>query len=111
MKTKTLRIAVWGEEICLHRRLLNIEVPHDATNEEIEDLSQSVFDDVAEPPEWELEDSHEIWGSDSMGSQVEVQSTAPDNEPIHARLEWNKEGEVVLVTGTPMEATVAGVEV
>ena len=44
MKTKKYEIAVCGEEIVYHKRHLRIEVPEDATDEEVFSLQSSALD-------------------------------------------------------------------
>ena len=88
-------VEVWGEETIHHKRLLIVEAPEGTTEKEIEALSLDVFEQVSEPPPWELEESCGIWPCKEY--HPEVIGAAPDCDPTDAQLVRNEEGELVVV--------------
>ena len=94
MSGKRYVVEVWGEEVLRHKRLLTVEVPEGTTIDEIEDLQMCVFDDVPEPPKWELEELYGIYGC--LDHVPEVQREASDSEPTDCRLVRNASGKLVL---------------
>ena len=63
MSTRKFEIAVWGEEIIRHSRILRVELPDDVTEDEIDLIQSDVLEQVPEPPEWDIEESDGICGS------------------------------------------------
>jgi len=96
MNAKRYVVEVWGEEVCRYRRLVTVETPEDATEEEMERLDMIAFEQLPEPPEWHLEESDGIWPCECY--DVEVVREAHSSDPTDARLVRNGDGQLVLLT-------------
>ena len=60
-ETRRIEIEIFGDETIRHLRRLCIEVPIEMSDEEIETMDASVFVEVAETTEWEIEYSDGIY--------------------------------------------------
>ena len=93
MNAKKYEIAVWGEQLVLHKRQLRIEVPDDVTEDEIDLMESNVLHDVQRGSDWWIEDAGEI--SESIET-VDFVRSLDENVPVHARLVRNDRGKLVL---------------
>lgn len=96
MNTKRLEIEVSGHEEVRHLRRLCVEVPDDATTDEINRIMSVVFEDVPEHPAWEAEESYGISACDDL--TVEVTGEVEQTQLVDCRLERDQSGNLALVT-------------
>ncbi|MEK6248584.1 MAG: hypothetical protein N2C12_10425 [Planctomycetales bacterium] len=82
-------IEVWGEEVRKHSRRLNVRIPLDATDKEIDELMSCDFDHVS-GPDWIFEESDSIEGSDVEGAAIV--GIADDGNRIVACLQRDDSG-------------------
>jgi hypothetical protein len=80
----------------LSRRPAVIEVPDDATNEEIKELEADWLNDILDatsaPSWWDMEDSEDF----EVVDEVEVHGEADGNDPVDLQLVRNPAGELAL---------------
>lgn len=100
MNTKKISVAVTGEELSQHIRLVRLEVPIDATDDELETITSDMLLNLGEDT-WECEDSDGVCENDDP---IYFDSDLDDNEQVHGRLIRNSSGELELEE-SPLEVS------
>ncbi len=85
-KTKKVELEILAEETVHHLRTVCIEVPEEMTDEEIESLDVSIFNEGFETGEWQIEESDGIWpcgkptivGPAGPGAEIELTLESDD---------------------------------
>lgn len=87
-------VEIWGEQAVRYTRNLVVEVPEGTTGFEVEDLLPSAFAKITEPSMWKQAENTDVYLIDAYGT--DVKGTAGADEPVHARLVRDADGELVL---------------
>ena len=96
MNTKRFEIEMSGHEDVRHLRSLTIEVPDDATEDEINMIKSTVFEGIPEHPAWQAEESYGISACEDV--TVEVTGEVEPSRAVDCRIERGQSGDLVLVT-------------
>lgn len=96
MNTKNFEIEMSGHQVVRHLRRLTVEVPDDATKDEINRIMSDVFEEIPEHPPWEAEESYGVSACDDL--TVEVTGEVEQTQLVDCRLERDQSGDLVLVT-------------
>jgi hypothetical protein len=96
MTTRNITVSLWSRETIISRRPVVIEVPDDATDEEIKELDSdwlnSILDVTDAPSWWDAEDFEDF----EVLDEVEVHGDADGDDPVELQLVRNVIGELAL---------------
>lgn len=94
MSSKKYVVEIWGEKVILATRQFVVEVPDDATEEDIQNVDVAEFDAIDDQPFWDETPSEGFVAI--LEESPEVIRVAGEDEVIHARFIRNDDGELVL---------------